>query len=210
MKDSHLVNGEFFPHWCSSSVDFAPNQLCRKINLIDAFNKKFVFLYMSNPKNPHVVFIIYLLGRKLDAKKFMIEFELKDGLRKVKFTEICFSDAHDIKAIINEHRCFVVPKKSVESFAKNGKLTFRFVIKKTDGIEFGNPEQQQHSMNNVMDERNQTHRQQSVPRLQKAYQSESNLILTAQRYNEYNNNNGHANRKPKYRRTPKANTTNNQ
>lgn len=206
LKESHLMNGEFFPYWHSGTVDFDPKRTCAKFNLIDAFNKKFVFLYKSHEKETNVMFIIYLMGRKSDAKKFMIDFELKDDFRKIKFIEMCYSDADDIKKIINEHRCFVIPKKLVESYAENGRLPFRFVVKKTDAIELENVGKQQHLQNNMHgDGENQTQRQQKQQQqfkkkpLMKASQSESNLTLTA--HNGNCNNKGH--RRPKYRRTPK-------
>lgn len=206
--NAHRTNGLFFPYYNVSEVDFHANETCKKFNLIDAFNKRFVFLYMSHAKNPNVVFIIYLLGRKCDADKFVIDFELKDGLRKVKFNEVCHSDAHDIKSLINEHRCFVLPKALVETYAKGDRLEFRFVIKKKMDVELENVEKQRHLKNNILGGSNepqqQQQKQQFAPKLQmKSYQSESNLRLTAIRCD--NNNNGQANPKMKhYTRAPKS------
>lgn len=149
---------------------------------------------MSNARSPDVVFIIYLLGRRIDAQKYMIDFELKDDLRKVKFIEMCFSDADNIPNIIKEHRCFVLQKKLVQSYVKNGNLEFRFVIKKKDGIELENMEKQQHLFNNVLHGDTQKPSTQFAPKTQmKTYQSESNLYLTA----------GRTNNKPRYHRNPK-------
>lgn len=191
------------------TVDFHANQTRKKINLVDAFNKKFVFLYMSHEKNPNGVFIIYLLGRKCDAEKYMIDFELKDELRKVKFNEMCFSDAHDIKSLINDHRCFVLPKKFLESYSKNDLLEFRFVIKKKTNIESENVEKQRYLKNNILGGSSQSliqqqQQQQFAPKLQlKSYQSESNLRLTAVRHDK--NNNDQTNPKMKYyKRAPKS------
>lgn len=191
MKQCHSNNGELFTHWQAGSVTFNPNNNCTKFNLIDAFNKKFIFLYMSHAKSPNIVFIIYLMGRKMDAQKYMIDFELKDELRKVKFIETCFSDADNIADIIKDHRCFMLPKKLVESYVKNGELEFRFVIKKKDGIEMENIEKKQHLLNNVL------HGVSQPPSQMKTYQSESNLYFTAQQ------NNGSTNNKPRFHRKPK-------
>lgn len=205
MSTMHQSNGPFFTHYNVGEVDFHANETCKKFNLIDAFNKKFVFLYMNHVKNPNVVFIIYLLGRKCDAEKYMIDFELKDGLRKVKFNELCYSDAHDIKSLINDHRCFVLPKTLVESYATDNRLEFRFVIKKKMDVELENAEKQRYLKNNILVGANgqQQHQQPFTPKLQlKSYQSESNLRLTAIRHD--NNNNGQTNPKMKhYKRVPK-------
>lgn len=144
-----------------------------------------------------MVFIIYLLGRKVDAQKFMIDFELKDELRKVKFIEMCFSDAENIFEIIKQHRCIVLTKPLVESFTKNGNLEFRFVIKKKDGIEMENIEKQQHLLNNVLYGDGQKPQKSAQKTQMKAYQSESNLHLTAGK------SNGFANKKPSYHRKAK-------
>lgn len=204
MEHSHSVNGVFFPHWYSGSVDFIPDRVCKKINLIDAFNKKFVFLYNCHPKSSNVVFIIYLLGQKSQADKFMIDFELKDDLRKVKFIEKCYSDCLDIKSIITDHRCFVLPKKLVETYANDQKLAFRFVVKKTDSIEIENSEKQMHLLDHLADGNRTKQKVITKPQM-KAYQSESHLNLNAHRSNgNINNQNGYANRKPVYKRTPKT------
>lgn len=201
MRDSHSNNGEFFPYYYSSTLEFSPDKTCKEFNLIDAFNKKFVFLYVSHEKNPNVILVIYLLGRKCDAEKYMVDFELKDGLRKIKFIETCFSDAQDIKTIISDHRCLILPKKMVETFVKNGRLEYRFRLKRKEGLEAENHEKKQHLMNSVLRVGSQTPPPSFNPTFQmKSYQSESNLILTAQR-----RENGHAptNNKPKYRRAAK-------
>lgn len=167
-------------------------------------------MYMSHVKNPNVVFIIYLLGLKHDAEKYVIDFELKDGLRKVKFNELCYSDADDIKALINQHRCFVLPKKLVESYAVGKRLEFRFVIKKKLDVELENTVKQRYLKNNILGSSNDLPslqlQQQFASKLQlKSYQSESNLKLTAARCdNNNNNNNGQTNPKMKhYKRAPK-------
>lgn len=201
MRDSHSDNGEFFPHFYSGTLNFSLDKTCKKFNLIDAFNKKFVFFYVSHEKIPNVILIIYLLGRKCDAEKYMVDFELKDGLRKIKFIESCFSDAQDVKAIMSDHRCLILPKKLVETFAKNGHLQYRFVLKKKDNIEAENLEKKQHLMQNVLHGEPRTPQPIFNPKTQmKSYQSESNLILTAQRHE---NGHGAANNRPKYRRAVK-------
>lgn len=198
MEHRHSENGDFFPHWYSGSVDFLSDRVCKKINLIDAFNKKFVFLYISRPNSSNVVFIIYLLGRKSQAEKYMIDFELKDDLRKVKFIEKCYSDSDDIKTIINEHRCFVLPKKLVETYVNGQKLAFRFVVKKTDSIETENSEKRTYLLDNLVGGNRTKQIIVHKPQM-KAFQSESNLDLNAHRSNG-NNNNKKGYRKSVYKR----------
>lgn len=193
MEDSHSSNGEFYTHWQSDSVEFDPNKNCTKFNVINAFNKKFIFFYMSLEKNANLIFLIYLLGRKVDAQKYMIDFELKNELRKVKFIETCFSDADNMATVIKDHRCIVLPKKLAETYAQNGRLHFRFVIKKKDSIEFENVEKNQHLLSNVL---GRAAPNQFVPKTQMTtHRSENNLNLNATRLN-----NGFANYKPRYRR----------
>lgn len=188
MKEHHSNNGEFYTHWQTDFVTFDPEINCKKFNLIDAFNKKFVFLYMSHAQSSHIVFIIYLLGRKVDAQKYMIDFELKDDLRKVKFIETCYSDANNIANIIAEHRCFIIGKKLAKSYVKDGKLKFRFVIKKKDGVELENIEKQQYLLNNVLHGDGHAPPQ-FAPRSQiKTHQSESNIYLAAEQSNGSRNN----------------------
>lgn len=120
---------------------------------------------------------------------------------------LAYSDAHDIKSLINDHRCFVLPKTLVETYANDDRLEFRFVIKKKMDVEFENGKKQRYLQNNILGSSNdlrQQQQQQLVPKLQmKSYQSESNLRLTAVRYD--NNGNGQTNPKIKqYKRAPKS------
>lgn len=131
-KSAHAKNDPFYNYWQHGSVHFDMNRTCSKINLVDAFNKKFVFYYMSFAKNPNVFFIIYLIGRKCDAQKYVIDFELKENGRKIKFVEECYSDADDLEGIIQTHRCIVITKQLVKTFVKDGEINFRFVLKRKD------------------------------------------------------------------------------
>lgn len=200
MKECHSSNGEFYTHWQQGVVDFNPNKCCTKFNVIDAFNKKFIFLYMGNETNPNLIFLIYLLGRKVDAEKYMIDFELKDQLRKIKFIESCFSDADDIANVIKDSRCIILPKTLAQSYAKDGQLNFRFVLKKKDNIELENVEKHQHLLHNVYG--HTANPQFHVKPQIKSYQSESNLIFPAARSSS-NNGTATTNNKPRYRRNSK-------
>lgn len=86
IHDDHDL-GEFFKHFHEASVPFHNKNSCSSFNLINAFSRRFVFYYNSNPKTELVIFIVYLLGRKDDARNYFVEFEIKsptvDSLRKV-------------------------------------------------------------------------------------------------------------------------------
>lgn len=61
------------------------------MNLIEAFNKKFVFYYYADYGKKIVYFLIYLIGRKDDANKYIIDFEIvipNNDFRKVSINYI--------------------------------------------------------------------------------------------------------------------------
>lgn len=150
MKAIHRDNGAPFIYYQQSAVDFDSTKDCSKINLIDAFNKTFVFTYFAPQHSPVVFFLIFLIGRQSDAEKYLIDFELNDGLRKLKFIENCYNDVVDVFDIFAGHRCFVIPQKLAETYAKNGRLEFRFVIKKRDAVDADNRLKQTHMQNALM------------------------------------------------------------
>lgn len=113
-------------------MSFVSNESSETINLIDAFSKRFLFFYNSKADSPNVIFMIALLGRRSDAQKYLIDFELRQGVRKMKFVEQCFSDTDGLNRLIDEHRCISIPKNIVESFSHNGNIDFRFVIKRKE------------------------------------------------------------------------------
>lgn len=95
--EKHIRNdhelGEFFKHFHEGSVPFHNNQPSSFFNLINAFSRRFVFYYNSNANTKMVIFIIYLLGRKDDARNYFVEFEIRspteDSLRKVSYYMYC-------------------------------------------------------------------------------------------------------------------------
>lgn len=154
MKTKHRHNGAPFIYYQQSAVDFDSTKDISKINLINAFNKTFVFTYFAPRGSSSIFFFIFLLGRKSDAEKYLIDFELNDGLRKLKFIENCYNDVVDVWEIFAGHRCFVIPQKLAETYAKNGRLEFRFVIKKRDAVETDNLLKQAHMQNAFVNFRN--------------------------------------------------------
>lgn len=151
----HIIGNHFkaehksdiFNYFDHGSVDFQSTKTNQYINLIDAFNKKFVFYYRSDVDSANVLFIIFLLGRKCDAKKYLIDFELKKEHRKLKFVEECFSDADSLDDLMKDERCFVITAKLFQSYATGEKVKFRFVIKRKDVVEEEEKMQERYSMN---------------------------------------------------------------
>lgn len=86
IRDDHDL-GEFFKHFHEASVPFHNRSSRSSFNLINAFSRRFVFYYNSNVKTKMVIFIVFLLGRKDDARNYFVEFECRspteDSLRKV-------------------------------------------------------------------------------------------------------------------------------
>lgn len=154
MKTVHHDNVEHFLHYQKSKVDFDMDKTNVKINLIDAFNKNFIFFYLAHAESSNIIFIIFLMGRKCDAEKYLIDFELKDGVRKLKFIEACYSDAGNLRDIITEYRCSIIPKGLAQTYAKDGKLEFRFALKRKDAVEAENAIKQKYLKNNVLNNNN--------------------------------------------------------
>lgn len=150
LKNKHANNCESYKYWQEASVPFDLHRTDSKINIIDAFNKKFIFYYLSHIDLTNVLFIIYLVGRKCDADKFIIDFELKQEFRKIKFNEHCYNDASNLPLIISEQRCFVISKKLVNTYVKNGKIEFRFVLKRKDVAKKEDLQKEFHLKNNVL------------------------------------------------------------
>lgn len=155
MQTQHRNNGAPYIYYQHSAVDFDATKDVSKINIIAAFNKTFIFTHFAPQQSSDIFFFIFLLGRKSDAEKYMIHFELNDGLRKLKFIENCYNDVVDVFEIFVQHRCFVIPQKLAETYAKNGRLEFRFVITKREAVEADNALKQEHMRNELVNGRNQ-------------------------------------------------------
>lgn len=79
--------------------------------------------------------MIFLLGRRQDAAKYLIDFELKQGLRKIKFVENCLCDTDNLEQFLDKERFIAIPKCVMERFLINGNIDFRFIIKRKDIFE---------------------------------------------------------------------------
>lgn len=143
IKNDH--KGSFYNYFHSAMLKYNPNRSIRTFNLIDAFNKKFVFYYDAKASGAIITFMIFLIGRKYDAQKYLVDFELKNGVRKWKCVELCYCDADNLDEHIKEQRCFVIPKKVFESFVVNGLVEYRFNIKRKETLEEEEKTQGKHS-----------------------------------------------------------------
>lgn len=195
IKTSHAAACKFYNYWQSGSVPFVPNKTVAKINVIDAFNKKFMFYYLSKNDSPNVLFLIYLLGRKCDAQKFLIDFELKQNFRKIKFVELCYSDANNPKDMIQGERCIVIPKSLVKSYLIGDEINFRFIIKKKEDIQAEELKQEEHlhamlAANRITTERN-GHRNQVIGNGSSQSRNSSVNRQTAKSTPTDRKNNGH-------------------
>lgn len=104
------------------------------LKLIDAFNKKFVFLYNSNGECHELTFCIFLLGRKCDADRYLIDFEVRKDQRKIKFLEKCHSDSEVLFETNGTVNAFKMSKKTIESLINNEEINYRFIIKRKDVV----------------------------------------------------------------------------
>lgn len=84
IRADHPNLGDFFTYFQDSSVMFNDQNGYSSLNLISAFNRRFVFYYHSNLQTKMVIFIIYLLGRKEDAQHYFTEFKIKSPAAKIE------------------------------------------------------------------------------------------------------------------------------
>lgn len=133
-NQAHPHLREHFNYWHSGTVPFSNHQTIRMLKLIDAFNKKFVFFYNSNGESDQLTFSIFLLGRKCDADRYLIDFEVRQDQRKIKFLERCHPDSEDLTEPIRTGHAFTISKKSIESLVENDEINYRFIIKRKDVV----------------------------------------------------------------------------
>lgn len=88
-----------------------------------------------------------MLGRKCDAQKYLIDFELKQNYRKVKFVELCYSDAENVKDLVKDEHCFSISKKLVKTFLTDNEINFRFIIKRKETFQAEEQVQEEHLQN---------------------------------------------------------------
>lgn len=149
-KVAHPHLQERLSYWHSGTVPFSFRQTIRMVKLIDGFNRTFVFYYNSSGDGDYLTFAVFLMGRKADADKYLIDFEVRRDDRKIKFLEQCLPDADDV---IDEIRCgrgFTVPKRVIESLVESDKINFRFIIKRKDVVRAENALKENHSKRSLL------------------------------------------------------------
>lgn len=135
LQQVHLSDRQVFKYWHYGSVPFAPATNTVKVHVIDAFNKKFLFFYVSFESSSVVHFVVQLLGRKCDAEKYMIEFEVGAELKKMKFIEPCHSDALDLLNLLNTKQTMTIPKDYFKQYANtSGDIQFQLYLKRKTAV----------------------------------------------------------------------------
>lgn len=141
MQNIHGHGSDPYKYWQIDSVpimiDGDEKAHVQRIKLIDAFNKKFIFFYNSSPNTSNVKFIIFLLGFKRTAQKFIIDFELRKDLCKVKYVVDCINDVDALSQLenTNSNGLITIPKSVAEKLMNDNKeIMFRFIIKRRDRL----------------------------------------------------------------------------
>jgi len=92
MLKEHAQIGAFFNESTENAcVPFVDNISISTMNLINGFNKKFVFYYKSSNETNMVYFLIYLIGDKKEAKQFYYTFDIKIPNNNYKSVSIDFA-----------------------------------------------------------------------------------------------------------------------
>lgn len=137
LQDTHLSHQPILKYWHFGSIPFVAEKSCVRIHTIDAFNKKFLFFYVSFATSPCVHFVVQLLGRKCDAEKYVVELEIGADLKKMKFVESCYSDADDLLVLLNTKKAMTIPKEYFKQYGSTeNDVGFELYLKrKTTVIE---------------------------------------------------------------------------
>lgn len=66
-----------------------------------------------------------------DAKKYVLELEVGDELKKMKFVETCRSDAIELLRLMNDKQTMTIPKEYFKQYANGvGIVPFQFNLKR--------------------------------------------------------------------------------
>lgn len=96
---------------------------------------KFIFIitFKIDVQQKMVYWTIQHIGSKKVAKEHIYEIHvtsMKDPRRKVVFSEHCFNDALRADEVFRQAKCAMLPVEALEHFVRDGKLSFRFLIKR--------------------------------------------------------------------------------
>lgn len=104
------------------------------IKLVNAFSKHFLFYYVSSVSAKMAYFMIIYFGRREDAHLYYYEFDIRSRdekeLRRVKFVEQCVADCEDLVANMAQEKCVAVSFKMLKHYLQDGRIPFRFIVKK--------------------------------------------------------------------------------
>ncbi|XP_045480616.1 E3 ubiquitin-protein ligase SIAH1A-like isoform X2 [Harmonia axyridis] len=103
-------------------------------SIISFMNGRHYFLlrHRRDVKLQKAYWAIQLIGSKDIAKEYNYKFEISNGRRKLKKTEICENDTTDCNKIFGNENCFAIPFKNLITYLdSSGQLKFKFQIFKT-------------------------------------------------------------------------------
>ncbi|KAF2886673.1 hypothetical protein ILUMI_19500 [Ignelater luminosus] len=131
-KNAHEDNCqmEFKTDFCMN-VSLTKNML--DIQIIDFNDGQHLFYYKhkTDIKKKKAYWLFQYVGLKKQATQYYYEFEIHDGTRKIKITEICESDCEDAGIIFSSGRCVALPFKTIRNFLnEDEQLPIRFRIMK--------------------------------------------------------------------------------
>lgn len=103
-----------------------------------AWQSKFTFIitFKIDVRQKMAYWAIQHVGSKKIAKEHIYEIHVtseKDPRRKVVFSEHCFNDALKADEVFRQAKCAMMSVEALEHFVKDGKLPFRYFIKRIPG-----------------------------------------------------------------------------
>ncbi|EDS29802.1 conserved hypothetical protein [Culex quinquefasciatus] len=133
LREDHEL-GEVFSHYQESWMPFSESKSLGGIKLVNAFSKHFLFYYVSNVSAKMAYFMIIYFGRREDAYQYYYEFDIRSkdekDLRRIKFVEHCVADCDNLAANMAQEKCVAVSFKMLKHYLHDGKIPFRFIVKK--------------------------------------------------------------------------------
>ncbi|CAH1099165.1 unnamed protein product [Psylliodes chrysocephalus] len=101
------------------------------VQIISFFNGQHYFYYKHkvDKAKEKCYWHFQLIGLQSQAKNFFYEFEVHNGLRKFKVTEICTNDPFDVEKTFTEEKCVVMSFTTIKNYLnEQGDLPFKFRI----------------------------------------------------------------------------------
>lgn len=138
-KTSHKSNS-LMEYRTESTTQISFTQNFLDVHVISFFNGQQFFYYKHkiDVAKQKAYWLFQLVGTKSQAKQYYYEFEISDGIRKFKVTEICENDTVNVEEIFNKEKCVAVSFQTIKNYLdKNGELTYKFrimTLKKAIGV----------------------------------------------------------------------------